>query len=241
MDTHDIVLVLASLLSGGAAVAVIDRLFLHKRTIAETKKIEAEAERIVAETQQIQNGLSTDPIAYIRKAHLPDGWMLRGDAPSCYEVGVDTRVFHSEPCSGYLRSLKHSSGFGTLLQRFSAEVYRGKRLKMSAYIKTNNVQYWAGLWMRIDGPGPRMLSFDNMERRPIRGTVDWTLYSIVLDVPNDATLISFGVLLLDQGHIWVDDITFDAVRESEPTTGSMVVLEKPVNLRFEGPIQHHNI
>jgi hypothetical protein len=41
-------------------------------------------------------------------------------------------------------------GFGTLMQDFRAKQYVGKRVRFSAFVKSENVEGWAGLWMRVD-------------------------------------------------------------------------------------------
>jgi len=43
-----------------------------------------------------------------------------------------------------------STGFGTLMQDFRADHYQGKRVRFSAFVKTEAAQDWAGLWMRVD-------------------------------------------------------------------------------------------
>lgn len=68
-----------------------------------------------------------------------------------------------------------AKGFGTLTQWFRADEYRGKRLRMTAYVRTSGVERWAGLWMRIDGKEKTGLAFDNMMRRPVKGTTDWKI------------------------------------------------------------------
>ena len=71
--------------------------------------------------------------------------------------------------------------------------------------------------MRIDGPmqpgsnAAAMLGFDNMQSRPIKGTADWKQYDVVLDVPNEARGIAFGILLAGAGQAWMDDLQFEAV------------------------------
>ena len=78
------------------------------------------------------------------------------------------------------------------------------------------------------------MSFDNMQGRPIKGTNDWTRYEIVLDVPQPATNLAFGVLLDGQGKLWIDDIQFQIVDSSVPTTGNLSSSRKaPENLDFE--------
>jgi hypothetical protein len=79
-------------------------------------------------------------------------------------------------------------------------------------------------------------AFDNMQERPISGTADWRLHRIVLEVPETAEMIFFGVLLEGPGRTWLDDVEFEAVSEDIPTTGAgittPVIPERPVNLDF---------
>ena len=69
------------------------------------------------------------------------------------------------------------------MQQFSADRFLGKRVRFAAFVKAQDVEGWAGLWMRLDGRFSVTLKLDNMQNRPIRGTSEWNLYSCVLDVP----------------------------------------------------------
>ena len=42
------------------------------------------------------------------------------------------------------------------MQSFDASKYRGKKIKLSAYLKTKDVTGWSCMWMRVDG-AQRML------------------------------------------------------------------------------------
>ena len=120
------------------------------------------------------------------------------------------------------------------MQSFDPGEHRGKRLRLSAFVKTQDIKDWAGVWMRVDGPEQgRSLAFDNMQDRPIKGTADWTRHEIVLDVPDKATNISFGILLHGEGKLWLDDVQFQVVDTSVPTTGAMRSNPTPKNLDFE--------
>ncbi len=110
--------------------------------------------------------------------------------------------------------------FGTLMQAFQGSQYRGKRVRMTATAKAQAVQNWAGLWMRVDGTNHHVLSFDNMQDRPIRGTLDWKQYAIVLDVPQGSTGIFFGILLAGPGEVWLANVQFEIVNNTLPKTGS---------------------
>ena len=115
---------------------------------------------------------------------------------------------HSGAASARLESTANRVlGFGTMMQNFAPTRYLNTRLRMSGWVRSRDVEQWAGLWMRVDGPeSNRSLSFDNMSDRPITKDTDWTEYSIVLDVPGDATNIAFGVLLTGTGTVWLDDL-----------------------------------
>lgn len=151
------------------------------------------------------------------------GWLLAGDQPQDYRIGTDTGILHGGKASGYLRADRESpSGFGTLMQMVEAGPYPGTRVRMSGWAKADGVEGWAGLWMRVDGSDRRKtgksLSFDNMQNRPIKGTSDWTRYEIVLDVPQAATALAFGILLEGKGEVWLDDVQFAVVGSDVPTT-----------------------
>ncbi len=168
------------------------------------------------------------------KPSTPFGWMLAGNAPQHYSISVDNKTFYQKGTSGLLQSSVASDEFGTLMQTFRADVYRGKRLRYTAWVKTAGVEKWCGLWMRIDGIHDTQLGFDNMHERSIKGTVDWKEYFIVLDVPVTAEHIAFGVLLVGKGKVWVDTITFDEVDFSVPVTGKTpTYTHGPVNLDFD--------
>ena len=166
------------------------------------------------------------------------GWMLSGSNPSGYTMKADTEVFHTGTRSGYLGAKESviEGQFGTMMQIFSAQNWIGKRMKMSCFMKTNNVVK-CGAWVRIDKENGDLVGFDNMENRSIIGTTDWNYYTIVLDVPEESTAINFGVLLVGSGEVWIDGIKFEEVDLSVPTTNLMgfdfdLPLE-PVNLGFD--------
>lgn len=135
------------------------------------------------------------------------GWHAAGANPDDFVMGIDTAVAHKGKGAGFIKSKKgEATGWGTWMQSFDAKTYLGKRIKFSAYVKTENVRDHAACWMRVDGL-KGMLSFDNMTDRPIRGTSDWTQYSIVLDVPQNSIDIALGVILEGEGTAWIDDVT----------------------------------
>jgi hypothetical protein len=166
------------------------------------------------------------------------GWFMAGSDPASYEMVRDAAVMHGSATSVRLASTKESKGFGTIMQTFSATHYTGKRVRLSASVKTQDVGSWAGLWMRVDDDSNpvKVLAFDNMQTRALKGTTDWSPASVVLDVASNASSISFGILLDGQGKVWMSDLKFEPVPTSVPTTGTAMDRKKqpePENLDFK--------
>lgn len=160
-------------------------------------------------------------------------WFMAGSHPKDYEHGIDTNTTYEDKNVAHLKSVvDNAAGFGTLMQMFKADDYRSKRMRFSAPVKSEGIESWAGLWMRVDGPEEgKSLSFDNMQSRPIKGTTDWHKYEVVLDVPPESVNIAFGILLEGKGLVWLSDVQFEAVGLDVPVT-SIEYPDKPGNLDF---------
>jgi len=170
----------------------------------------------------------------VSREGMPEGWLLRGSAPDKYQADLDPSVSYEGATSALLRlqegALLDMDDFGTLMQFFQAKDYRGKRLRLSGYVKTESAfgisaeDGGVGLWMRIAGRNRELLAFDNMSDRSLTGTRDWTPCEVVLDVPKESEAIYFGLLLSGYGSAWVAGLAFDAVSQDVPTT-DMLPLE----------------
>lgn len=158
------------------------------------------------------------------------GWVITGSNPELFEMNVDHSIFHAGKSSGHFSSKGAVEGqFGAMMQVFSAEKWRGKRMRISCFIKTNNVSK-CGAWCNIDNYVGDTIQFDNMDNRPIKGTTDWNYYTIVLDVPVESASIQFGILLVGSGDVWVDCFKLEEVDSSVPSTN---MLDQPENLPLE--------
>jgi hypothetical protein len=160
------------------------------------------------------------------------GWFLAGSQPDAYEIGVENNSERKGKVA-FLKSVKQpkGAGFGTIMQSFNPTDYLGKRVRLSGYIKSADVSKWAGMWFRVDGQPGKTLAFDNMQDRAIKGTTAWKKYEIILDVPQNATAIAYGVLVSGPGTVWIDDLNFEIVdADIPPSKGRR---DKPQNTNFE--------
>ncbi|WP_413992187.1 hypothetical protein ACMDCR_08915 [Labrys okinawensis] len=245
MDQSALVSLLIGLAGSGAStgicIAIANHYLSREKLRAEAQKLEAEAEetRVRAEegririTQQLAKA-SLPELVDNAETPLPPGWRTWGDDVGAYEIGRDTETVHNGSASGYVKWRHPNNGFGTMMQVFRADNFKGQRLRLSAYAKTSNVTGWAGIWMRVDGLKDALLGFDNMQQRPIKGTTDWTKYEVVLDVPQKSEQIAFGFLLAGRGQLWCTGLDLQAVSRGVPTTDLTpeMLSSDPVNLDF---------
>lgn len=166
-------------------------------------------------------------------------WRVYSSRAELYGGGRDGKVSHSGSGGGRLSSKSHTtvSEHGLLVQRISAEDYLGKRLQLSGFLTTKSVTGWAGIWVRVDDQKGRVLSFENMMNRPVRGDTDWTRYTVTVDVPADAFEIQFGALLAGSGTIYVDDFDLQTTGGTRPAQALKLRIRtlptEPENLGFE--------
>jgi hypothetical protein len=168
----------------------------------------------------------------------PFGWFLAGTHPQEYTATLDTKIRHSGSRSCCVScKVKKASGWTTLMQNMGTAPYLGKRLRMSYWVRAEDVGYVSG-WMRVDGASKGdMVSFDNMCNRKLEGTHEWTKQEIVLDVAEETRNIGFGVIFSGEGKMWADDFSFEVVDRSVPTTDCPCSPQNrnhsPKNLDFE--------
>jgi hypothetical protein len=200
------------------------------------------------------------PIAMLSMAYVvPKGWIKGGNKLKEYDMGINEGKGMNGNDAATIASISDKiNGFGTLMQNIDPEKYKGKRLRLSGYMKAERVSNWAGFWMRVDGTVAaktikttvknkqngslfesneqntderKTLAFDNMFNRSLSGTENWKKCEIVLDVADSATNIAFGALLAGTGQIWFDEIHFDIVGNDVNVTG--LKNKEPMNLEFK--------
>src|SRR4051812_18165265 len=168
----------------------------------------------------------------------PTGWGKNGAKPDWYVVGVDSTEPWGGMPSAYVQSLAPTveGGFGGMMQTTSAENYVGKRVRLSGWLKTEEAIEGGGhLWLRIDGQERgKMLGFDNMDNRAVKGSSDWQEASVVLDVPAGSSALAYGFFVSGGGKMWVNGQKIEEVGPDVPTTN--MVTKPPVvprNLGFD--------
>ena len=151
----------------------------------------------------------------------PTGW--GGGPPET--IAVDSEIVHGGRWSVRLeRDEKSPNGFSTITTALPLD-FAGKTIEWRGFLRSENVSGYFGLWMREDGDTPG-LAFDNMQQRQLKGTHEWSEYSITLPIHPDAKQLYIGVLFAGTGKVWADDLqllvdgkpVWDAPKIEQPKT-----------------------
>ncbi|KAA9001699.1 hypothetical protein FJU30_05235 [Affinibrenneria salicis] len=179
---------------------------------------------------------STDNLPLV----LPLNWrMSRQTNQRYYRAGLspdDSGVALVESLSGYGDAMPDDS-FGCLMQSIVADDFKNCRVKLSASLRTEGVDS-ASIWIRVDRLPGTVLRFDNLRQRagkdgPLRGDCGWTERSIIVDVPDYALSIHYGILLQGHGRVWARAFRLETVGLDVPATaGNGRYLAAPSNLDF---------
>lgn len=158
----------------------------------------------------------------VAHAQVPTGWQAVTDGSGEYTVAADgARRDGGQGFAGATirANVESPRGSAMLAQSVRADAYRGKRIRLSGYLKTIGVnEGTAVLFMRVDGDGV-VQSSDFMQNRPLMLTTDWTRAEIVLDVPRNAIGFTYGFMLGGSGQAWLDDVRLEEVADNVPVTG----------------------
>ncbi len=153
---------------------------------------------------------------------IPEGWTAKETGSHEYRVGRDRNIVHGGKWSLFLRSLvAQPSGTVLVTQGFDSKKFRGKRIRVTAFLRSEAVRGQAGLRVNV--------SFQ-YARAELSGTTSWKKYALVVDVPSTSESIQFVLMLNGTGTLWADDFTFEEVSSSVP-----VNIRQPQNLGFSEP------
>ncbi len=91
--------------------------------------------------------------------------------------------------------------------------YRGHTVKMTAWIKTENVTANSGFTFRVlKGSYQDIVPDAGRPVRTIRGTHDWKKYEVTAEVPENTEDLCTGFRFGGKGKLWFDDVQYEIVK-----------------------------
>ena len=134
----------------------------------------------------------------------PAGWWAY--PPS--DVFSDDKIMHGGKHSARIERKEGAAGQFSGISYAIPLDFDGHTVEFSGWVRTENVSKAAALWMREDPENPKSggLAFDSTEKLGIKGTTDWTRYSISVPIHAEGKQIYIGFLLAGTGTAWADDL-----------------------------------
>lgn len=132
---------------------------------------------------------------------LPGGWS--GGPPGT--LFRDSVVVQGGRYAGRIGRTTDAGGDFSTLSLMLPVTFAGDSIELRGWLRTEAVDGFAGLWLRLDGDaGP--VQFDNMQNRGLRGSTEWTQYNIKLPLDDRARRVVLGALLVGEGTVWADEL-----------------------------------
>lgn len=140
------------------------------------------------------------------------GWTVP-DSPH-YQAVIDRKTAHGGRGSLLLKTTEGDPQGIAARQRIRAEAWRGKRIRLSGWIKTDHADRGGALWLRVDMSNGDYVLDGMFEKK----SGEWTRMEVVANVPEEALGLTFGLRMTGKGEVWADDLTIDVVPPTTPVT-----------------------
>ncbi len=139
---------------------------------------------------------------------LPQNWSI--GIVAGYTVNLDGHTAYAGKSSLKING-KDTLSLKTVItfaQKIDYEVAGVKRIKLTAYIKTNNAKGTAAIFCRVFDGNDKRIAFQNseMQKISITGTTDWKKYTLLVTLPPGTKQIAPGGYVSGGGEVWFDDL-----------------------------------
>ena len=182
---------------------------------ADQPAIAAEARWRLGTWQESQPGPQNLKFEEGTPGKVPPGWFvpsLPKDQDYLAELRRDGCRSHVG-CALVLVPANAPRPVGTLMQSFSADAFRGKTVRLGAWLRVEGADPddRGQMWLTVDRANRKVGFSDNMDDRPVR-PLEWTWCEITGEIDQDAQFIVFGFMSIGRGRVWVDDVSFEIVK-----------------------------
>lgn len=113
----------------------------------------------------------------------------------------------------------------SLLQTFSDKNLAGKRVRMTAFIRSPNYGDSAFMWVRVADYNKRMSTDYGNTAVRIKTSRNWIKHEIIFDVEDNCEVF-FGFMFRGTERAWIDDVNFEVVSNS--TLKTTISLNTPL-------------
>jgi pimeloyl-ACP methyl ester carboxylesterase len=137
---------------------------------------------------------------------LPDKWVKFNPPCKGYKCETTTTEKHGGERSLLIEQVGDTvrNAYASIVNVIPAK-YAGKEIEFKAYLKFVDVTQFVGIMIRIIDANETTVQFKSLQQQHIKGTKDWTLYTVKVPIPVDAQTVYVAAILGGPGRLWVDD------------------------------------
>lgn len=150
-------------------------------------------------------GVELQNPGFEESADKPANWDVSQHAGEvAYETAIDEKVFFEGKRSFRMKQTSKQT-YGLLRQIIATPDSAGKALHLSAMLRSEKVgeQGWL---LVVNFLTKRGGIISQVRSEPVTGDTDWSRVNMIKSIPKRTGRMSIGVMLLDDGAGWVDDV-----------------------------------
>ncbi len=197
------------------------------------------------EQQLIRAESSTPESANRSHEAVVNCWKALEWSADNFRFALDRSERTSGEVSASILSLGESSSIGRIAQTSDATPLKGKRVELSADLRVKGAKRGAVLSIRADDAQGRLIGIETlylgydadhaehgagMKRGPM-GDIDWSTAQVLLDVPDQARTVTYGVSLAGSGQLWVDNVRLEVIAQRISADAGVVI--NPFGIKAE--------
>jgi hypothetical protein len=167
---------------------------------------------------------------------LPKAWTKSGTWAGSYSMKIKPNEGLNNSNALELESIeKNIMGSGAVIQTISSSNYIGKRIKLSAYIKTEKVNDFACLILcsnqNLDELWNDVVTNSEDKKTYLKGVHEYKKIECYLNVTDNFGNIVLGAMIKGEGKIWLDRFNLEII-ENIAESGNELS-KAPQNMEFE--------
>lgn len=167
---------------------------------------------------------------------LPKAWTKSGTWAGSYSMKIKPNEGLNNSNALQIESIgKNIMGSGAVIQTISSSNYIGKRIKLSAYIKTENVNDFACLLLCSNQNLDELWNDDEVisedKKTYLKGNHEYKKVESYLNVTDNFGNIVLGAMIKGEGKIWLDRFNLEIIENIKESGNELS--KAPQNMEFE--------
>lgn len=133
--------------------------------------------------------------------------------------------------------------FSPFSQICIVKIDKVKKIGLTAFIKTKNVSKNVGLWCQLLDKDNKQIGFSSLEteRIFIKGTSEWTKYTVSLQLDTDVKKLLLGGFLKGTGQVWYDDFKIEDIVPIQSSKKATHFINQALKIAKNGSIVSDSI